>query len=58
MRGVDERDATAVDGRAMAERYLPPEAVEDHLAFAGQDIDAEVVLTLRPARWRSADLTV
>lgn len=55
---VDERPATPADGRAMAERYLPPEAVEAYLAFAGQNIGAEVVLTLRPTRWRSADLTV
>ena len=55
---VDERAATPDDGRAMAERYLPPEAVEGYLEFAGQNIGAEVVLTLRPTRWRSADLTV
>lgn len=55
---VDERRATPADGRAMAERYLPPDAVEGYLEFAGQNIGAEVVLTLRPTRWRSADLTV
>lgn len=55
---VDERPATPDDGRAMAERYLPPEAVEGYLEFAGANIGAEVVLTLRPIRWRSADLTV
>lgn len=55
---VDERAATPDDGRAMAERYLPPEAVEGYLEFAGANIGAEVVLTLRPTHWRSADLTV
>lgn len=55
---VDERDATADDARTMARRYLPPDALEAYLEFAAGNVGAEVVLTLHPTRWRSADLTV
>ena len=54
---VDERPGTDDDRRAMASRYLPPPQVEEYLAFAAAQIDDEVVLVLRPGRWRGADLT-
>jgi hypothetical protein len=54
---VEERAATDDDRRVMASRYLPAEQVEDYLAFATAQLDDEVVLVLRPGRWRSDDLT-
>lgn len=42
--------------RAMAERYLSGEALEDYLAFAAQDHPDQLAVWLRPQRWLSADL--
>ena len=54
---VGERPCTDDDRRRMAARYLPAEQVEDYLAFASAQIDDEVLITLRPTRWRGEDLT-
>lgn len=43
--------------RFLAERYLPAEAVDGYLAFAGEQLGDEVVFTLRPRRWHAADLS-
>jgi hypothetical protein len=54
---VDTRPATAGDRRALASRYLPEGALEGYLAFAEAQLLDEVIVTLRPTRWRYADLT-
>jgi len=54
---VGERSATDEDRRRLAERYLPSEQVDPYLEFATTQIDDEVVMVLRPTRWRSDDLT-
>ncbi|MGY1603414.1 pyridoxamine 5'-phosphate oxidase family protein [Geodermatophilus sp. SYSU D00815] len=50
------RPAGADDVRAMARRYLPPEAVEGYVAFSLADHGEQVVVELRPEHWLSADL--
>ncbi|MGY1807467.1 pyridoxamine 5'-phosphate oxidase family protein [Blastococcus sp. SYSU D00669] len=50
------RPATEDDVRAMARRYLPPEAVEGYVAFSLADHGEQVVVELDPERWLSADL--
>ena len=54
---VAERPCTDDDRRRMASRYLPPEQVEGYLELATAQIDDEVLITLRPTRWRGEDLT-
>ncbi|MGY2079444.1 pyridoxamine 5'-phosphate oxidase family protein [Modestobacter sp. SYSU DS0657] len=53
---ADTRPATEDDVRAMARRYLPPEAVEGYVAMSLADHGDQVVVHLRPQRWLSADL--
>ncbi|HEY2204990.1 MAG TPA: pyridoxamine 5'-phosphate oxidase family protein [Pseudonocardia sp.] len=40
----------------MTERYLPPEKVPGYLEFARSELGEQVVLTLRPEQWLSADM--
>ncbi|MGW1737425.1 pyridoxamine 5'-phosphate oxidase family protein [Nocardia sp. NPDC001965] len=42
--------------REMVARYLPPERVEDYLAYAAAELGEHVVVFMRPQRWLSADL--
>lgn len=53
---VDTRPGTPDDMRTVTERYLPPPAVEPYLAMAEAEHGPQVVVTLRPERWLSADL--
>ncbi|MGY1841721.1 MULTISPECIES: pyridoxamine 5'-phosphate oxidase family protein [unclassified Modestobacter] len=50
------RPATTDDVRAMAERYLPAEAVEGYVGMSLAEHGDQVVVHLRPQRWLSADL--
>jgi hypothetical protein len=42
--------------REITERYLPPEKVQDYLAYAKAEFGEQVVIYLRPQRWLSQDL--
>ncbi|MGY1619806.1 pyridoxamine 5'-phosphate oxidase family protein [Geodermatophilus sp. SYSU D00691] len=50
------RPATEDDVRAMARRYLPPEAVEGYVSSSLADHGEQVVVELEPEHWLSADL--
>ncbi|QCR19222.1 pyridoxamine 5'-phosphate oxidase family protein [Agrococcus sp. SGAir0287] len=54
---VDEHPATDDERRTLAERYLPPEEVQQYLDVAAS-FGPEVVVVLRPVAWRAADLTM
>ncbi|QKT08239.1 pyridoxamine 5'-phosphate oxidase family protein [Gordonia sp. X0973] len=49
---VDELPPSKDNNRLMASRYLPPEAVEGFV----ETMPAEALFSLRPTRWRTADL--
>lgn len=57
-RVVDERPATEQDTRAIATRYLGEEGGEAYVQQTAARLQDEVVVTLRPFAWRSADLTI
>lgn len=48
--------ATKEQAYQLAARYLPADQVEGYVEWAWQDHGAQIVLTLRPERWYSADL--
>ncbi|WP_222193503.1 pyridoxamine 5'-phosphate oxidase family protein [Modestobacter italicus] len=50
------RPATPDDVRAMAERYLPADAVPGYVEMSLAEHGAQVVVHLRPEHWLSADL--
>lgn len=48
-------EATAVQHREMASRYVPADRVDAYLAYA-ESYGEQVAITLRPQHWLSADL--
>ncbi|WP_419995811.1 pyridoxamine 5'-phosphate oxidase family protein [Streptomyces boninensis] len=42
--------------REVTERYLPPDAVEEYLKFSEANLEANVILRLKPEKWLSADM--
>lgn len=50
------RPGTAKDVRAMADRYLPPEQADAYVAIALATHGEQVVISMRPEHWLSADL--
>lgn len=53
---VDERPATERDALELATRYLGPEGGAGFVEQTRARLEHEVVVTLRPIAWRSADL--
>ncbi len=54
---VGTRPGTVDDRREIASRYLAGDALDRYLAFAADGLPDEQRVTLRPTRWRFADLT-
>ncbi|GAA2738821.1 hypothetical protein GCM10009867_31870 [Pedococcus aerophilus] len=54
---VGERVATTEDRTRLARRYLGVEGADAYLAMAQESFGPESVFTVRPTRWRTADLT-
>ena len=50
------RPSTVEDVRAMAHRYLPPEQADAYVEMALATHGEEVVTSMRPEHWLSADL--
>lgn len=52
---VEVRPVTEQEGRAMANRYVPPEFVAGYLESTREESARNVAIIMRPDRWNTAD---